>query len=96
MQSGSRPLLPLCSGKSPKLSKSVPPIKAVLFDVYGTLLISSAGDISLNNLAAENSKAACFLQKELRNTGFNDNIPEIAFKLKSLAEDEHKLLKKRA
>ncbi len=40
----SRPLIPVATSLAPKGSPVVP-VKAILFDVYGTLFISKAGDI---------------------------------------------------
>jgi putative hydrolase of the HAD superfamily len=37
---------------------SAAPIKAVIFDIYGTLLISSSGDIDQASLSSENMKTA--------------------------------------
>ena len=42
----SKPLAPLPTGVSPKLA-SFEEIKYVVFDIYGTIMISAAGDISL-------------------------------------------------
>lgn len=44
----SSPLAPTPTGEVPKLSQQTG-IKAVVFDIYGTLVISAAGDISLAN-----------------------------------------------
>jgi len=45
-QEHSEPLIPLPGGEEPVL-KSFENIEAVVFDIYGTLIISAAGDISL-------------------------------------------------
>ncbi len=47
-----RPLVPIPTGIAPDLSK-MQRFSAMLFDVYGTLLISSAGDIGLNRRPVE-------------------------------------------
>lgn len=44
----SAPLEPLPTGVSPRLAP-IEGIRAVLFDVYGTLLVSASGDISLSS-----------------------------------------------
>lgn len=46
-----RPLAPVPTGISPVLAK-IKPVSAILFDVYGTLLISSAGEISVDRESA--------------------------------------------
>jgi len=43
----SRPLAPLPTGQSPVL-RALGPLDAVLFDVYGTLLVSASGDVGVN------------------------------------------------
>jgi len=43
----SRPLAPLATGQAPRLRR-VGPLSAVLFDVYGTLLISGSGEIGVH------------------------------------------------
>jgi len=48
-----RPLYPQPTETVPALGP-VPDIRAVLFDVYGTLVISASGDIGLNGQQAEN------------------------------------------
>lgn len=47
-----RPMAPIPTGVAPDLSK-MQRFSAMLFDVYGTLLISGAGDIGLNRLPIE-------------------------------------------
>ena len=51
----SKPLAPLDTQTEPSL-KEIPGIKCVLFDVYGTLMVSGVGDISLSN-AEDRGKA---------------------------------------
>ena len=46
-----QPLAPLPTGVAPHLPKPSVPIKAVLFDIYGTLISSGVGDISLDQSA---------------------------------------------
>lgn len=45
-------LSPIGTGVAPKLPK-LPHVKAVIFDVYGTLIISASGDIGCNKLRGE-------------------------------------------
>lgn len=40
------PLEPIPTGLKPKLTK-LPQIEAVIFDIYGTLVVSGTGDISM-------------------------------------------------
>lgn len=47
-----KPLEPLPTGAEPRLTR-LPNIDAVLFDIYGTLLVSGSGDISSSDLAPE-------------------------------------------
>ena len=51
------PLQPLTTGVKPRFKKEEG-IKAVLFDIYGTLLISSSGDIDLTEMSDKNLKQA--------------------------------------
>ncbi len=60
-------LQPLTTGTVPKLrigTQTNFPVKAVIFDIYGTLLISSSGDVDQAFLSAEN------MEKALRAGGF--------------------------
>jgi len=43
----SRPLAPLPAGQSPMLTR-LGPLDAVLFDVYGTMLVSASGDVGVD------------------------------------------------
>jgi putative hydrolase of the HAD superfamily len=44
IQSLSRPLAPQSTGRTPAI-RQIPGVRAVIFDVYGTLLVSASGDI---------------------------------------------------
>jgi putative hydrolase of the HAD superfamily len=46
IRSHSSPLAPIPTGEAPKLTP-LPGVRSVVFDIYGTLVISAAGDISL-------------------------------------------------
>src|SRR5512145_1892103 len=50
-------ILPEPTGMLPYF-KADPDIKAVLFDIYGTLVISESGDIEESTITAENLKTA--------------------------------------
>lgn len=56
IRSLSSPLEPLPTGETPKLPQ-LDGIRAVCFDVYGTLLISGSGDISLTSGVSKGSAA---------------------------------------
>ncbi len=47
-----RPLAPIATGEEPVLQQ-LTGIRAVMFDVYGTLLISSSGDIDASEASAK-------------------------------------------
>lgn len=66
IQSSSEELLPLTTGQQPSL-KPIDGIKAVLFDVYGTLFVSGSGDISL----AKNENRNPALLAALQRAGFS-------------------------
>ena len=51
------PMKPIPTGLKPKYQKDGA-IKAILFDVYGTMLISASGDIDLTEISDENLKVA--------------------------------------
>lgn len=51
IKKASQPLTPTATGVEPKLER-LEGVRAVVFDVYGTLLISASGDISLTSGAA--------------------------------------------
>jgi putative hydrolase of the HAD superfamily len=70
----SQPLFPMPTGVSPVLPRLVG-IKAVLFDVYGTLLVSGSGDISLAR--AEDRGPAIALA--LKSAGYAVPKPEAPF-----------------
>lgn len=66
IQSSSEELLPLPTGQQPVL-EPIDGIKAVLFDVYGTLFVSGSGDISL----AKNENRNPALVAALQHAGFS-------------------------
>lgn len=57
----SRPLQPLDTGETPRWAP-LAPIDAVLFDIYGTLLISGSGDIGVGDAAARCEALTAALQ----------------------------------
>lgn len=56
----SRPLAPLPAGQSPALRR-LDPLDAVLFDVYGTLLVSASGDVGVGDPADRGEALAAAL-----------------------------------
>ncbi len=56
----SSPLAPQATGEHPRLSR-IPGIRAVLFDVYGTLVVSASGDIGLGGEEHEEEAFAAAL-----------------------------------
>ena len=56
----SRPLAPLPTGQSPVL-RAMGPLDAVLFDVYGTLLVSASGDVGVRRPADRGEAIAAAL-----------------------------------
>ncbi len=69
-----RPLAPIPAGVAPDLSK-MQRFAAMLFDVYGTLLISGAGDIGFNQKPTESVDA---LQDLLRRYGIHRTPDRLA------------------
>ena len=61
-----QPLIPNPTGIKPYLPETSTPIKAVLFDVYGTLISSGVGDISLDQSADQSD----LIQKLVGQAGF--------------------------
>lgn len=82
----STPLQPLPTGLKPLLPVEKTPIKAVIFDLYGTLFISGSGDIGI---ASENRKEDA-LQNILRK--HEVSVPEnysVSAQLISLINEDH-------
>jgi putative hydrolase of the HAD superfamily len=67
----SRPLEPLPTGAAAKLPR-LPEVRAVLFDVYGTLFISASGDVG----TATAMDRAAAVREALRATGVDPVSPE--------------------
>lgn len=66
-------LQPIPTTFCPNLKSSSPvPVKAVVFDIYGTLLISSSGDIDQASLSEKNMK------KAMQAGGFNEQSCQAA------------------
>lgn len=67
----SRPMEPYPTDLEPRLPP-MPGVRAILFDVYGTLFISAAGDID----AGRSTDQATALHEALRSTGLNGRLEE--------------------
>ena len=86
-----RPLAPIPTGVSPDLSK-IHRFSAMLFDVYGTLLISQAGDIGFN---LEPTKRVDDLRNMLRRYGINQTPGRLADALHRSIERTHDISRRR-
>ena len=77
----SKPLEPIATGHPPQLDK-VPGIRAVLFDVYGTLLISGSGEVgTARELARDDAFAEALKAIDLAPTGPVDPALQYSFDL---------------
>ena len=84
-----RPLYPLATDMAPHLAM-LPPIKCILFDVYGTLLISASGDIG-SPVAGQRRKAE--LEPLLQHYAISKTPQELADDLETAIASEHHRLK---
>ncbi len=86
-----RPIYPLPSslGQSGKVEGK---IKAILFDLYGTLFISRSGDISM---AKKESPQTEKLEKLLYNFGIQKEPQTVLKQFFTAIENQHKLLKRK-
>jgi putative hydrolase of the HAD superfamily len=93
IQSLSQPLQPIETGMEPKLQLNGP-VKAVLFDVYGTLLISGSGDVgtAAGNLPGESLTHAIGAAGLTVNRDLEENGPGL---LRSIIEGSHAASKKK-
>ena len=82
----SRPLEPIATGHPAQLAK-LPGIRAILFDVYGTLLISGSGEVGTARKQAKDGAFAEALQSvELSPTGPVEPALQYSF---DLIEEQH-------
>jgi len=63
----SEPLEPLATGREPRIN-SLPNIRCIVFDFYGTMFISGVGDIGIDEEQTENSAGA--FHAALEDSGF--------------------------
>jgi putative hydrolase of the HAD superfamily len=83
-----KPLEPIPTGVEPAL-QPLPPLRCVLFDVYGTLLVSGSGDVGT---LKENARLTS-MRQALEAAGVTDAEPAAALDaFLSAIEQEHRLL----
>ncbi len=80
-----RPMAPIPTGIAPNLSK-IQRYSAILFDVYGTLLISGAGEIGFNQESSDGEDGVLHL---LRRYGINRNPQCLALARNLAIERSH-------
>lgn len=93
------PLIPTPAGIEPDLSGHIA-VKAFVFDVYGTLLISDSGDIDENIISADNLRKAMEFSNikvsgntENQKSILNDLLEEFVSEIKSF-HNQHRTLEK--
>jgi len=84
------PLSPQPTSAKPSL-KLKSPVRAILFDIYGTLFISKAGDISLSKKETEISSA---INKLLAKYTVNQPVEDLMDRFYQAIESNHENLKK--
>ena len=84
-----QPLSPVPTGVLPKIDSGAD-IKAVLFDIYGTLFISASGDIST---VGEHSAKSLYLNQLLEKYRITSSADELLFRLKDSIRQTHLILK---
>ncbi len=84
------PLAPLPTLLQPEINLKFP-VRAVIFDVYGTLFISASGDIGI---ARKNSKPAAQIESLLKRYKIPLSPPELIEKFFSAINSAHALRKK--
>lgn len=86
-----RKLEPIATGLSPQLD-SLRPFRAVLFDVYGTLMISGVGDIGVG---CESCAQADRLQPLLHRYGIDIEPERLGHRLQAAIQASHATARKR-
>ena len=86
-----RDMEPVPSGEDARIAACLP-VDAVLFDIYGTLLISEAGDIGLTALDQRGRDSEFTLEGERGGKSFSFNF--LKEKLVELIKSEHERIKK--
>jgi len=90
MSSYVTPLSPIPTSAKPSL-KLKNPVRAILFDIYGTLFISKSGDISLSKKEAGISSA---LNKLLAKYAVNQPVEELRHRFYRSIENTHEISQK--
>jgi len=87
-----KPILPRPSSfhRSGKLEDT---IQCILFDIYGTLFVSSSGDIGIAKRESYNSEK---LEKLLNKFGIQQTPPDILNRFFTTIDTAHQTLKKKA
>jgi len=88
----SQPLKIIATQMEPCGLEGTPPVRAILFDIYGTLFISASGDISMpGHQAATNTK----LSQLLAHFKINKSPEQVEHAFYRLVEEEHSLHRER-
>jgi len=90
IKNNSSPLTPIPTKMRPKNTLKNK-IKAIFFDIYGTLFISASGDISL---AQKNSAENLKISQLLKKYQIKKNITELLKEFFQAIKSKHKILKK--
>ena len=81
-----KPLAPLPTGLQPKAGR-LPPLRCILFDVYGTLFISASGDIGI---AQASGRPLRQLKELLGRYGIGRQPAELVEQFYRAIEDDHR------
>ena len=79
------PLYPIPTGMSPA-GKLREPVCAVIFDVYGTIIVSQSGDISI---AKNQAQTASQLNDLIENYGYQGNVDDLIHNFFGLIAADH-------
>jgi putative hydrolase of the HAD superfamily len=85
------PLVPIPTGEIPSGLSNIKGVAAILFDVYGTLLISGSGDLDPHALSREQKRGVAEALQRHGIDGAPDNISD---SLKRTIENEHETLRR--
>jgi len=85
-----QPLEPIPTGEAPTGLSKIRQVKAILFDVYGTLVISGSGDINSQALTRKQKRG---LEGLLRRHGIDRKPENIVDSLKRTIANDHRILR---
>jgi putative hydrolase of the HAD superfamily len=85
-----QPLEPIPTGETPTGLSKIRQVKAILFDVYGTLVISGSGDIDSQALTRKQKRG---LEGLLRRHGIDRKPENIVDSLKRTIANDHRILR---